>query len=94
MAMTPDRAMLSVTDASARGIARLVADAAHGSEVVVTRHGQPVAAVVGVEYLAELDRLRDDLRDLALAIGRTASDDGRRTRLDDVVEAFGARPAS
>jgi prevent-host-death family protein len=89
--MKPEREELSVTAASTRGIARLVADAAHGGEVVVTRHGSPVAAVVGIEHLEELDRLRDDLRDLALVIGRTAGDDGRRTQLDDVVDAFRAR---
>jgi len=85
------REEISVTAASARGIARLVADAAHGSEVVVTRHGRAVAAVVGIEQLDGLERLRDDLRDLALVIGRTAADDGRRTGLDDVNDAFNRR---
>ena len=80
---------LSVTEASRRGVARLVADAAHGTEVVVERHGRPVAAVVDVERFDEVARLRDDLRDLALVIGRAAADDGRRTPLDDVVDAFG-----
>ena len=83
------RAELSVTEASARGVARLVADAAHGDEVVVTRHHRPVAAVVGLDRLRELDELTADLRDLALVIARTADDDGRRTSLDDVVAAFG-----
>jgi prevent-host-death family protein len=83
----PER--LSVTEASRRGVARLVADAAHGHEVVVERHGQPVAAVVDVDRFEEVTRLRDDLRDLALVIGRSAADDGRRTPLDEVVDAFG-----
>ena len=80
---------LSVTEASRRGVARLVADAAHGTEVVVARHGVPVAAVVAYERYTELERLRDDLRDLALVLGRAGSDDGRRHSLDDVVDAFG-----
>jgi prevent-host-death family protein len=80
---------LSVTEASRRGIARLVADAAHDTEVVVLRHGRPVAAIVGYERFTELEQLRDDLRDLALVIGRAVADDGRRTSLDDVVDAFG-----
>jgi prevent-host-death family protein len=80
---------ISVTEASRRGIARLVADAAHGTEVVVQRHGRPVAAIVGYERFTELEQLRDDLRDLALVIGRAVGDDGRRTSLDDVVDAFG-----
>lgn len=80
---------VSVTEASRRGVARLVADAAHGTEVVVERHGQPLAAVVGHDRYVELERLRDDLRDLALVLGRAAGDDGRRHALDDVVDAFG-----
>ena len=83
------RENLSVTEASARGVARLVADAAHGDEVVVTRHHRPVAAVVGLERLRELEELAADLRDLALVIARTADDEGRRTPLDDVAAAFG-----
>ena len=66
---------LSVTEASRRGVARLVADAAHGTEVVVERHGTPVAAVVAYERYLELTPLRDDLRDLALVLGS-----GRRRR--------------
>jgi prevent-host-death family protein len=80
---------VSVTEASRRGVARLVADAAHDREVVVERHGVPVAAVVSYDRFAELTRLRDDLRDLALVLGRAAGDDGRRHTLDEVVDAFG-----
>ena len=53
-----EREHISVTEASGRGVARLVADAAHGAEVVVTRRGAPVAAVVSFERLAALDELR------------------------------------
>src|SRR5947208_2620203 len=49
---------VSVTEASRRGVARLVADAAHGTEVVVERHGAPVAAVVGYDRYTELVQLR------------------------------------
>ena len=83
-----EREQLSVTEASARGVARLVADAAHGEEVVVTRHHRPVAAVVGIEHLRELDELAADLRDLALVIARIADDERRRVPLDDVRRAF------
>ncbi len=82
------REELSVSAASARGVARLVADAAHGDEVVVTRHHRPVAAVVGLDRLGELEELAADLRDLALVIARTADDDGRRTPLADAIAAF------
>jgi prevent-host-death family protein len=92
MATPPEH--LSVTEAGRRGIARLVADAAHGDEVVVERHGRPVAAVVGIEHLQELESLRDDVRDLALALARLADDDHRRVGLGEAMTAFRpARPA-
>jgi prevent-host-death family protein len=84
-----DRERVSVTEASRRGVARLVADAAHGTDVVVERHGEPLAAMVSFDRYTELQQLRADLRDLALVLGRSADDDGTRHRLDDVVEAFG-----
>ena len=40
---------LAVTDASARGIARLAKDAESGHGVIITRHGRPVAAIVPLE---------------------------------------------
>jgi antitoxin (DNA-binding transcriptional repressor) of toxin-antitoxin stability system len=80
---------LSVSTASARGVARLVADAAAGDEVVITRHHRAVAAVVGIEQLREIDSLAADLRDLALVMARAADDDGRRTTLGEVAAAFG-----
>lgn len=80
---------LTVTEATKRGVAGLVADAEHGADLVVTRHHQPVAAVVGVRRLAEIEEAADDLRDLALVLARSVTDTGRRTSLDDVLAAFG-----
>ncbi len=80
---------LSVTDASRRGIAGLVATAEHGEEVIVTRRRQPVAAIVGISRLNELAELQADLRDLALVLARAFSDTGRRTSFDEVLAAFG-----
>lgn len=39
---------IPVTEASARGIARLAKDAEAGHPVIITRHGKPVAAVVPI----------------------------------------------
>jgi antitoxin (DNA-binding transcriptional repressor) of toxin-antitoxin stability system len=80
---------LSVTEATKRGVAGLVADAEHGEALVVTRHHRPVAFVVSVNRMAEFDEAAADLRDLALVLARSASDTGRRTSLDDVLTAFG-----
>ena len=80
---------VTVTEATRRGVAGLVADAEHGGPVVVTRHSRPVAAVVPMARLAEIDEAAADLRDLALVLARAASDSGRRTSFDDVLTAFG-----
>ncbi|MFV2194946.1 type II toxin-antitoxin system Phd/YefM family antitoxin [Nocardiopsis sp. LOL_012] len=85
---------ISVTDAARRGVAGVVHEAEQGSEVIVTRRGEPVAAVVAFSRLAELERAEADLRDLALVMARALTDDGQRTSLDDVLAAFGHTRAS
>jgi antitoxin (DNA-binding transcriptional repressor) of toxin-antitoxin stability system len=80
---------VSVTEATQRGVAGLVADAEQGADLVVTRHHRPVAAVVGINRLTELEEAAGDLRDLALVLARAVTDTGRRTSLDDVLAAFG-----
>jgi prevent-host-death family protein len=84
-----DAREITVTEATKRGVAGLVADAEHGADLVVTRHHQPVAAVVGARRLAEIEEAAADLRDLALVLARSVTDSGRRTPLDDVLTAFG-----
>ena len=80
---------ISVTDATKRGVAGLVADAENGAELVVTRHHRPVAVVIGAARLAELDEAAADLRDLTLVLSRAVTDTGHRTSLDEVIAAFG-----
>jgi prevent-host-death family protein len=80
---------VSVTEATQRGVAGLVADAEQGSDLVVTRHRRPVAAVVSISRLTELEDAAADLRDLALVLARAVTDTGRRTSLGDVLAAFG-----
>jgi prevent-host-death family protein len=87
--MLPNPHEVSVTEASQRGVAGLVADAERGADVVVTRHHRPVAAVIGIGRLTELEEAEADLRDLALVLTRAVTDAGRRTSLDDVLAAFG-----
>jgi prevent-host-death family protein len=84
-----DAREITVTEATRRGVAGLVADAEQGADLIVTRHHQPVAAVVGARRLAEIEEAAADLRDLALVLARSVTDSGRRTPLDDVLAAFG-----
>jgi prevent-host-death family protein len=80
---------LSVTEAAQRGVARLVAEAEQGSDLVVTRRHRPVAAVVSIRRLEELEAAAADLRDLALVLSRAVADTGERVSLDEVIAAFG-----
>jgi prevent-host-death family protein len=81
--------VLSVSDAAARGVPGLVKDAEHGGDVIVARHGRPVAAVVGMRRLEQLRELELELRDVALVLARAATDTGVRTGLDEAIAAFG-----
>ncbi|MFC0526275.1 type II toxin-antitoxin system prevent-host-death family antitoxin [Phytohabitans kaempferiae] len=89
MTILHDPRQVSVTEAAQRGVAGLVSDAEHGSDVVVTRRQKPVVAVVSMRRLAEIEEAVADLHDLALVLARSATDDGRRTSFDDVLTAFG-----
>ena len=80
---------VSVTEAATRGVAGLVRDAEAGEDIVVSRHGRPVAAVVSMRRLAQLRELERDLRDVALVLARVATDNGHRTGLDATITAFG-----
>ena len=89
MAIIDTSHALSVSEAASRGVSGLLKAAEAGDDVVVARHGRPVAAVVSTERLAELQRLENDLHDAALAVMRVATDDGRRTSLDDAIVELG-----
>ncbi len=80
---------MSVTEATQRGVAGLVTEAEQGTDVVVTRHKRPVAAVIAYHRLEELAQAAEDLRDLALALARQVSDTGERTSFDEVLRAYG-----
>lgn len=64
-------------------------DVGTNGDVIVTRHGKPVAAVVSTNHLEELQTLENQLRDAALVIVRAATDNGARTSLDAAIGMFG-----
>lgn len=80
---------MSVTEATSKGVAGLVKAAEGGRAVMVERHRRPVAAVIGADRLQELESLEEDLRDALLVLSRAATDDGRRTSLDQVLSGLG-----
>lgn len=80
---------LSITDAAKRGVPSLARAAELGSEILVERRRQPVAAIIGVDRLRAYQEAERDLRDLSLVMVRAATDSGRRISLDDVFSRFG-----
>lgn len=89
------RDLISISEASNRGVSKLVSDAENGRPPILLRNGKAVAAVVTVESLdrlQQLDELEDDLRLLSLALVRAAADSGRRYDLDDVLAEAGIDP--
>ena len=88
MAVIDNKDILSVTDASKRGVSGLVADAESGRDVIIARHSTPIACVIGVDRFGELQQAQEDLHDLALVMVRLLDDDGERYSLDDVMERY------
>ncbi len=84
-----DSEQVAITEASRRGVSRLVADAENGHPTVLRRRAEPVAAVVSYRELQRLQALERDLVDVALVLARAATDTGRRINLDEVITSFG-----
>ena len=80
--------VMSVTEATGRGAA-LFRDVETGHDVVIARHGRPVAAVVSVDHLAAITSIESDLRSAAVVVSRLLADNGERHDLDDVISSFG-----
>lgn len=86
------RNMMSVTEATKRGVSHLVRSAEAGHPIVLMRNSEPAAVVVDVETLERLERveeLEDDIRMLAIAWARTLTDSGRRYSLDEAARELG-----
>lgn len=89
------RDLISVSEASNRGVSRLISDAESGRPQVVLRNSKAVAAIVDIgcmDRLQRLEDLEDDLRLLSIALVRSAADTGRRHDLDDVLAEAGIDP--
>lgn len=82
-------AAISVTDASRRGISRLIADAEAGAGIVLERRGRPAAVMMGAARLDSILEMEADVRSAALVLSRAATDNGERTSLDEAITDFG-----
>jgi prevent-host-death family protein len=81
--------LISITEAAQAGISSLVRAAEAGREQIVLRNNKPVAAIVSMERLEQLQRLEEDLIDVSLAAARMMTTSGNRYSLDDVIEQLG-----
>ncbi len=81
--------LLSITDANKRGISGLARDAEQGLDRVLLRNNKPVAAVVSMRRLEQIEQLEEDLLDISLAIARSLTSGTDRHSLDQVLTRFG-----
>ena len=89
MAVVDTADLISISDASKLGVSGLVRQAEAGHEQVVLRNNKPVAAVVSMKRLEQLQQMQEDLLDISLAAARMLTTGSRRHSLDDVLAQFG-----
>ncbi|MBA2451102.1 MAG: type II toxin-antitoxin system Phd/YefM family antitoxin [Chloroflexi bacterium] len=89
MAMVDTADLISISDASRLGVSALIREAEAGHEQVVLRNNKPVAAVVSMERLEQLQQLQENLIDVSLAAARMLTTGPGRHALDDVLTQFG-----
>ncbi|ASR38032.1 hypothetical protein BAY61_26855 [Prauserella marina] len=84
--------LISVTDANNKGVSKLVAEASEGREFVLIKNNKPAAVLVGIDKVERLQRVEEyeeDLKLLALALVRSATDTGQRLSLEETAARFG-----
>jgi prevent-host-death family protein len=89
MAFVDSYNLISISEANRLGVAGLVREVEKGRDQVVLRNNKPVAAIVGMHRLEELQQLEDNLLDIVLLTWRTMTTGGHRRPLDDVLHSFG-----
>ncbi|ANN97522.1 Antitoxin of toxin-antitoxin stability system [Mycobacteroides abscessus subsp. massiliense] len=83
--MIDHRDVVGVTEL-ANNVPKLVAGAADGRDVIITKNSRVVAAMVGIDRLQEIEDREENLSLLALALVRMATDNGNRTSLGDFID--------
>lgn len=86
--MIDHRDVVGVTELSNRS-SRLVAAAAGGRDLFISKNNRPIAALVGIARFQDLEDREENVALLALALTRLATDNGNRTELDDFICELG-----
>jgi len=81
--------LLSISEASQKGVSALIRAAEEGRDQVLLRNNKPVAAVVSMRRLDEQQQLREDLADVTMLAARMLTTDGKVSSLDEVLDRFG-----
>jgi antitoxin (DNA-binding transcriptional repressor) of toxin-antitoxin stability system len=89
MATVDSADLISITDANRKGISSLARDAEAGREQVLLRNNRPVAAIVSMRRLEELQQLEEDLLDVTLVAARMLTTAPARHSLDEILSQFG-----
>lgn len=80
--------LLSISEASQKGVSALIRAAEEGRDQVLLRNNKPVAAVVSMRRLDEQQQLREDLADVTMLAARMLTTDGKVLSLDEVLGRF------
>ncbi len=88
MAVIETDEIVAVTEAG-RKLSTLVKEVEHHGQRVLVKNNRPVAVLIGVRRLRQLQDAEDSLADIALLLARILTDDGERTSLEDVLRAYG-----
>lgn len=81
--------LLSISDANKLGISGLARMAEQGHDQVLLRNNKPVAAVMSMDRLEQLQQLEEDLLDISLTTARMLTSGPARHDLDHVLSRFG-----
>jgi hypothetical protein len=81
--------LLSISEANKLGVSGLVRQAELGREHVLLRNNKPVAALMSMERLEQIQQLEEDLLDISLTTARMLTTGPIRHSLDDVLAKFG-----
>jgi prevent-host-death family protein len=89
MSIIDTNSLLSISEASQRGVSALIRAAEEGHDQIVLRNNKPVAAVVSMKRFEQEQQLRDDLTDVTLLAARMLTTSGETVSLDEALAQFG-----
>jgi prevent-host-death family protein len=89
MAKVDTEDLISISEAAKVGLPALVRAVEDGHERVLLRNNKPVAAIVSIDRLDQLQQIEDDLWDATLVAARMLMTGPDRHSLDEVLAQFG-----